>query len=333
MMTTVATGRVFDHSHVLGMYAQTGQGFYAPVDMALAADGVAYVACRGGLALYARVTKLTVEHEFIREIGSQGQADGQFIWPTGIALDSEENVYLTDDFLHRIAVFDKDGAFLRNLGGPGTGDGQFKAPAGIKVDKNDNLLVADAQNHRVQALDKHGRFLGKWGEQGSGEGQLNMPWGLCLDNEGNVLVSDWGNRRVQKLTPDGQFLASYGGPGTGPGELNRPSGIAVDSDGDIYVTDWNADSLNVYAPEDGRFITALKGNAREPSPWAKRLIAANPDMIKARRIADLSEEWGFRRPIAVSIDANDRIYVLEEYRHRIQVYDKVKDYTEHALNA
>lgn len=332
MQTTVASGRVFDHSHVLGMYAQSGQGFYAPVDMALADNGVVYVACRGGLALYARITKLTVDHEFIREIGSQGQADGQFVWPTGVAVDSDENVYLTDDFLHRISVFNKDGGFLRNFSSPGSGDGELKAPAGIKVDKDDNLLVVDGQNHRVQKFDRQGKFLSKWGEQGSAEGQLNMPWGLCFDNDGNVLVADWGNRRVQKFTSGGKFLASYGGPGSGPGELNRPSSVAVDSDGDIYVTDWNADTLNVYAPEDGRFITALTGNARVVSPWAERLIASNPDMIKARRIADLTEEWGFRRPISVNIGPNNRIYVLEEYRHRIQVYDKPKDYTEHELN-
>ena len=333
MLTTVATGRVWDHSHVLGMYAQTGQGFYAPVDMALAPNGIAYVACRGGLALFARITKMHVDHEFIKEIGSQGYGDGQFIWPTGVAVDSEENVYVTDDFLHRIAVFDKDGAFLRNIGSAGNGDGQLKAPAGIKVDKDDNLVVADAQNHRVQVLDKQGRFIRKWGSQGDGNDQLNMPWGLCLDNDGNVLVADWGNRRVQKFTANGEYLATYGGAETGPGELNRPSGVAVDSEGDIYVTDWNADTVNIYDPNDGRFLIGLTGNAREPSPWAKTLIAANPDMIKARRIADLTEEWGFRRPIAVGIDGNDRIYVLENYRHRIQVYDKVKDYTEHALNA
>lgn len=331
MLTTVFAGRVYDHSHVIGMYAQSGQGFYGPVDMALADNGVAYVACRGGLAFFARITKINVDHEFIREIGSQGYRDGQFIWAAGIAVDSDENVYLTDDFLHRVTVFDKDGAFLRNFGKVGSGDGELKAPAGIKVDNDGNLLVVDAQNHRIQKFDKQGKFLSKWGQQGSAEGQLNMPWGLYLDRDGNVFVADWGNRRVQKFTPNGQCLASYGGPGTGPGELDRPTSIAVDSTGDVYVTDWNKDSLNVYDP-NGKFITALTGNAREPSPWAKELIASNPDMIKARRIADLSEEWGFRRPISVNISHDDRIYVLEEYRHRIQVYDKLKDYTEHDLN-
>ena len=36
--------------------------------------------------------------------------------------------------------------------------------------------------------------------------------------------------------------------------------------------------------------------------------------------------------MAVKVDKQDRIFVLEAARHRIQVYDKVKDYEEHPLN-
>ena len=36
--------------------------------------------------------------------------------------------------------------------------------------------------------------------------------------------------------------------------------------------------------------------------------------------------------VAVRVDENDRIFVLEANRHRVQVYDKVKDYEEHPLN-
>ena len=36
--------------------------------------------------------------------------------------------------------------------------------------------------------------------------------------------------------------------------------------------------------------------------------------------------------MAVNVDADDRIIVLESYRHRLQIYNKLKDYEEHALN-
>lgn len=46
----------------------------------------------------------------------------------------------------------------------------------------------------------------------------------------------------------------------------------------------------------------------------------------------MEPEWRFRRPVAVNVDTNDSIFVLETARHRLQVYDKVKDYEKHSLD-
>ena len=331
MLTTVAAGRVFDYSHSVGMYALDGQGFYAPVDFALTDNGIIYVVNRGGLAQYQRVTKLTTDHQYLGQLGSSGSGDGQFMWPSCIALDQEENLYVGDDYLQNITVLDKEGKFLRKWGSQGQGDGEVDGPSGLAFDREDTLFVADAKNHRVQKFNREGEFLAKWGTHGSADGELDMPWGICFDGDGNVLIADWGNRRIQKFTPDGQFLARFGGPGSGAGELNRPSGVSVDSEGDVYVTDWNAHKLHVYSP-DGSFITALIGDAQELSPWGQVYIAANPEFVKARRRVNLEEEWRFKRPVAVKVGANDQIFVLETWRCRLQVYDKTKEYQEHALN-
>ena len=159
-----------------------------------------------------------------------------------------------------------------------------------------------------------------------------MPWGICVDRESNLYVADWKNNRVQKLSPDGQMLVKFEASSTsGVGDLHGPTSIAVDSEGDVYVTDWGNHRLQVYAP-DGRFITSLVGDAQQPSPWTQTYIDANPELIKARRRVNLEEEWRFRRPVAVKVDDQDRIFVLESARHRIQIYNKEKDYEEHALN-
>src|SRR5437867_2252072 len=68
------------------------------------------------------------------------------------------------------------------------------------------------------------------------------------------------------------------------------------------------------------------------SPWAQTYIEANPDILKARRRVDLEPEWRFRRPVAVNVDAAGRIFVLEATRHRLQVYNKVKDFEDASLN-
>ena len=173
-------------------------------------------------------------------------------------------------------------------------------------------------NHRVQRFTRDGEYLGGFGSHGSGDGEFDMPWGLTVDSEGSIYVADWRNRRVQKFDGEGNFLLKFEASISGVGALEGPTSVAVDSEGDVYVTDWGAHLLQVYA-SDGRFITSLVGDAQQPSPWTQTYIDANPDIIKARRRVDLEPEWRFRRPVAVKVDRDDRIFVLEAARHRMQI--------------
>ncbi len=331
MLTTVADGRVFDYSYCLGMYGMSGQGFWAPQDFALADDDTMFVISRGAEELGQRISKVTLDHQFLGQFGAFGRGDGQFIWPRSIALDDAGAIYASDDFLNRISIFDQDGAFQHAWGEAGDAKGQLNAPSGMTFDGSGNLLVVDAMNHRVQRFTKKGKYLGGFGRQGAADGEFNLPWGVCTDDAGNVYVADWKNNRVQKFDADGNYLMKFEASPSGVGDLHGPSSVAVDSEGDVYVTDWGSHRLQVYAP-DGRFIATLVGDAQQPSPWTQTYIDANPEIIKARRRVNLEPEWRFRRPVAVKVDRNDRIMVLEAARHRIQIYDKVKDYEEHPLN-
>ncbi len=331
MLTTVAAGRVFDYSYCLGMYGMSGQGFWTPQDFALADDDTVFVINRGAEELGQRISKVTLDHQFLGQFGAFGRGDGQFVWPRSIVLDRAGSVYATDDFLNRVSIFDPDGAFQCSWGEAGDGKGQLNAPSGMAFDADENLVMVDALNHRVQRFTKDGKYLGGFGCQGADDGQFNMPWGLCLDDCGNIYVADWKNDRVQKFDADGNFLMKFAASASGLGDLHGPTGVAVDSEGDVYVTDWGNHRLQVYGP-DGRFITSLVGDAQQPSPWTQTYIDANPDIIKARRRVNLEPEWRFRRPVAVKIDQQDRIFVLEAARHRLQIYNKVKDYEEHPLN-
>ena len=331
MLTTVAAGRVFDYSYCLGMYGMSGQGFWTPQDFALADDDTVFVINRGAEELGQRISKVTLDHQFLGQFGAFGRGDGQFVWPRSIALDGAGSVYATDDFLNRVSIFDPDGTFQCSWGEAGDGKGQLNAPSGMAFDADENLVMVDALNHRVQRFTKDGKYLGGFGCQGADDGQFNMPWGLCLDDCGNIYVADWKNDRVQKFDADGHFLMKFEASASGLGDLHGPTGVAVDSERDVYVTDWGNHRLQVYGP-DGRFITSLVGDAQQPSPWTQTYIDANPDIIKARRRVNLEPEWRFRRPVAVKIDQQDRIFVLEAARHRLQIYNKVKDYEEHPLN-
>lgn len=350
MLTQTAAGRAYDYSHSVGIPGISGPSFQNPVGLAIGEGDVVYVLCRGiegilgGRPLVpngyaARVSKVTIgtvpgDEEFVDEFGSYGEGEGQFIWPTGIALDSQMNFYVTDEWLDRVSVFDGDGKFLRQWGAAGSGDGEFNRPSGIAIDPEDNVYIVDSLANRVQKLTKDGKPLAKWGSLGSGPGQFNSPWGICVDGRGDVYVADHKNNRVQKFSPDGEFQVQYGGTqGNGPGQLNRPSGVTVDTDGDVYVCDWANNRVQVFEP-DGAPITSFIGDAQELSLWMKWMVDANPDAQKARRrVKSLEPSWRFAFPTGAVFDpAKSRLLVTDTERGRLQIYSKVKEYSEAQFN-
>ena len=331
MLTTVAAGRVFDYSHCIGMYSQSGQGFWTPQDFVLGKNGRIYVLSRGVEQLGQRVSKINFDSEFQGQFGSFGGEDGRFMWPRSIDTDQDGRVYVSDEYLNRISVFDAEGAFRYHFGRSGSEVGSLNGPSGVAFDSKDTIWVVDSMNHRVQNFSVIGEFRSGFGQQGSADADLEMPWGLCIDKNDDIYVADWGNNRVQKFSPAGELMVKFEASSNGVGDLKGPSGVAVDSDGDVYVTDWGNHRVQIY-DADGRYITMLVGDAQEPSPWTQTYINANPEIIKARRRADMEPEWRFRRPVAVNVDTDDRIIVLESYRHRLQIYNKLKDYEEHSLN-
>ena len=325
-MTTYFFGvatRSYQFEATIGRAEFSGPGFRTPSDLALAPNGVIYIPNRSweyrpdGV----RVTMLTIDEEFVGEFSRAGEGDGELMWPSSIALDRDQNVYVSDDLLNRISVFDKDGVFLSKWGVSGTGEGQLNKPSGIRFDSDDNLYVVNGGNNRVQKFTRDGAFLLGWGESGNGEGQFNHPWGLAIDDHGDVYVADWRNDRVQKFSPDGGYLAEFGTSGSGVAEFCRPAGVAVDKDGDVYVADWGNNRVQVFTSE-GKFVTEITGDAGL-SKWGAEKIKSNPDMVRQRSLVrDFSQERDLWRPTTVAIDSEGRIIILDCNRHRLQVYRK-----------
>ena len=54
--------------------------------------------------------------------------------------------------------------------------------------------------------------------------------------------------------------------------------------------------------------------------------------LRARQRADLSQERHFRRPVAVQVDDEGRIVVLETVSNRLQVYIKEQNWIEPPFN-
>ena len=346
MLTTLASGRVFDFSHAVGRGGGTGMGFNRPVALAVGTGDTIYVLNRGSEQIKdvawnrtqvgARVGKFTIgpvpgDEEFVADISHPGDGPGQLIWPAGMALDSQENVYVTDEWLNRVSIFDTDGNFLRDWGVAGSGDGEFNRPSGIAIDQQDILYIVDSRNHRVQTYTPDGECLSTWGRFGSDPAQFNAPWGITLDQQGDVYVADHKNHRVQKFTSDGEFVVQFGSYGTGKRQLNRPTDVTVDPDGDVYVCDWANHRVQVFDPE-GQIVTGLVGDAQELSKWAKMTLATNPGAMQRRReVRNLEREWHFALPTAVLFDpTHSRLIVADTQRARLQIYNKLKDYVQAA---
>ena len=335
-MTTRVQGATFRYSHTIGRGEEAGPGFKNPIALALGEDGVMYVVNRSYdfRADSKRITICTVGEEYIGEIGNAGRLGGEMmddgesadpgslVWPVSISLDSQGNLYVSDEWLNRISMFTSDGDWLGSWGIKGKADGEFDKPSGIAFDHEDNLYIVDTGNNRVQKFTKDGQFLGKWGHEGTGDGEFNMPWGIDIDSNGDVFIADWRNDRIQKFTSDGQFLMKLGVPGSGDGELNRPTDMAVDGQGLIYVADWQNDRVQVFDSE-GRFITKIIGDATL-SKWAEQKLDANPDMRLQREIAQgLERERFLSGPLGVEIDDNNRLFIIDSDRNRIQIYRKI----------
>ena len=326
MNDNTITRSLYAYVKTIGNAAAPGQiGFRNPVSIALGKDDLIYVLSHAAenVSNNKRIAKFTYENEdFICEFGSLGSSAGEFTWPNSLVADLEGNVYVTDEWLNRISVFDHNGKFLRWWGKQGTGIGEWNRPAGLVLDRDENILVADSFNHRIQKFTKYGEYLGEWGEFGRKAGQFDTPWGVSVDTEWNIFVADWRNDRIQKFTSDGDYLMQIGESGNQPGQFNRPSDVAIDHKGCIYVVDWGNDRVQVF-DRNGHFITLFTGDAGM-SKWGEDRLFSNPEhMIEQRQQAlTMDPEKLFVQPVAVVVDRYQRIIIVDSARHRLQVYQR-----------
>ena len=339
-LVTVGSGRCWQYSHNVGMRQTTGKGFSQPVGVAVGSDGSVFVASRGN----PRITKATLDHEYIIEFGI-----GRFTYLTAVAVDADDNVYTTDEWLHEVSVFDSHGNFLKSWGEPGSGEGQLHGPSGLAFDADGNVLIVNSLNSRVQKFSKDGQYISGFGKKGNGPDEMDLPWGIAIDNKGDVYLADWNNHRVQKFGPDGEHLLTFGSGkktgvaldgstpyahatvgdiGVNPNDLNHPTGVAVDGDGDVYVVDWMNERVVVFS-SDTRPVARFRGDAHDLSQWAQMTLDANPDMAMARRRVKNPEIQNyFRLPVSCIFDqATDRLIVCDTQMCRLQVYVKDRHYT------
>ena len=103
-------------------------------------------------------------YQFSLKWGAQGAGDGQFSFPTGVAVDTSGHVYVADTGNYRIQKFDSKGKFITKWGSQGTGDGQLDGLQGVAVDPSGNVYVTQflsVSSHwaQIQKFDSKGKLL------------------------------------------------------------------------------------------------------------------------------------------------------------------------------
>lgn len=312
-----------------------GRGFHIPVDLSIRHDGRIFAVNRSPMhRLGIRVGICDVFHGWYHEFGSDGTGDGQFTGPTAITHGPDDKVYIADEELNRITVYDPNGEFISKWGEQGSDLGQISGPAGLKFTANGDLLVVDHLNNRIQRMTPGGGYISHFGSGGTLEGEFNLPWGIDTDSSANIYIADWRNDRIQRFTNDGKFIDLYGSSGRGEGEFDRPSDVAVDQEGYIYIADWGNQRVQMF-DSNWNFVDSVRGEATV-SPWAQEYLDANADEAEARsRFSSIIEvttgdphevssrvEGYLWDPIAIEIDPEGRLIITDTLRHRLQVYQR-----------
>ena len=131
-----------------------------------------------------RIAIFTLEGQLIRTIGSQGSGPGQFNSPTAPAISTDGDMYVADDYNHRIQVFNSDGVYQREFGG-----GQVKNPYDILITADGHVLVADYGNNCVVIFNTTGQIIHSFQVP-------SQPYGLAIDHNGDLLVTLYSDKQV-----------------------------------------------------------------------------------------------------------------------------------------
>ena len=290
---------------------------------------------------------------FIREWGREGDAEGEFQIPIGIAVSKADELLITDFQNERVQRFDSDGNFLSAF----TVDDR---PSGIALDSEGNIYVALFDNCQITLFTPDGTQLRTWGREGQGDGETISPAGLAVGPDGNVYLGDDVNRRIQKFSPEGEFLLKWGRGGAGPGEFggegtdqlpagfrtSGPNFLAFDSNDILYATDGRGGKVHRFTT-DGEFVSRWGDNEDKPGSFGGRpgnlpgptglcidqqdrvWVAATSNRIQLFTATGEyllgfgkpgSAPAEFQTPHGLALDSQGNLYVVDTQNHRIQKF-------------
>lgn len=290
-------------------------------------------------------------------LGSFGA--GMFVFPHGIHVDREGNVWVTDGqdntptrrpgqpadaplppapdkvVGHQVYKFSPDGKLLLTLGKPGgnrpgqpADPASFYQPNDVITYPNGDILVAEGHggtHARLSRFDRTGKFLMEFGKRGSGpEGEFDQPHGLAFDSKGRLFVADRSNNRIQILDPTSfKTLDTWY-------QFSRLSGIFIDRNDVLYGADSESGSVS---PPHYQWKRGIRiGSARDgkvtafiPDPSHEGLTYEMVDgKVTATMAGGGKPPGGTLAAEGVAVDQAGNIYGAEVGPRQVQKYVRKK---------
>lgn len=118
--------------------------------------------------------------KWLRSIGRNGDASGEFRYPTNLAVSPDGGVCIVDTMNHRVQRFAPDGTWQRTIGRAGDGIGCFSLPRDAGFGPDGTLFVVDAKLGRVQAFDDRGEVIAVFGDADDESQKLVSPSSLAV---------------------------------------------------------------------------------------------------------------------------------------------------------
>lgn len=257
--------------------------------------------------------------------GRDGLRDGigalvSFSYPTGLAIDSDNNLFVADQHNHTIRKIYPTGE-TTSIAGHDRGDidgngalARFDIPSGIVITSNGDLCVTDCYNHKIKKINSTGdviTYSGN-GREGSVNGNVKLasfsyPFGMDVDIDGNLYIADSRNNQIRKISSTGEVTTLAGSiQGSNDGtaktaRFNNPWGVAVDNLGNVYVADSGNNKIRKITPQGT--VTTIAGSDVD--------VSGSDDGIGG--IAR------FNFPTGIYVDSSDQtIYIADRYNHKIR---------------
>jgi sugar lactone lactonase YvrE len=285
--------------------------FYSPQGIAVDSLSNVYVADTNNNV----IRKIDTLGEVSTFAGSvYGYSDGsnasvKFASPQGLAVDSDNNVYVADTSNKRIRKISAGN--VTTIAGNGVfgyydSNGtaaQFAYPTGVVFYNSATLYVIDQLNDKIRKINAIGDVTTIAGfleyKDGNGTAALfQEPFGIAVDKSNNTIyIADTSNQRIRKINSNGDVttLAGSGIQGYADGvgvsaQFNNPTGVAIDSSGNVFVADSGNFKIRKITPQG--IVSTLAGST-----------------------GDYQDGTGssakFANPQGIAIDSQNIIYVAE----------------------